>query len=489
MDKFDKILRDKLANHDAGMGNGAWEQFAQNFDKVQGFENALRTKLHNHDAGISNGAWEQFEQRLNQPSASNWVNYLTAGIAAVLVGVGVYYFSGETTTKNTTKPVATETTLAHNKVKGNPVTTPENATNTTAHVETNNNNNVVSNNTNVESNNNGNKVVVNNNVVNNNAVNNTNNNALTNAVNNTNNVVNNTVNNNKVNDTNNNTTANNNATNANNAVNGSSNGLSMVAPEYTGYVSEVCQNETMVFKATNVKPGYTVTWLLNGEEVSGDASLKLILSKEGAQTIQLVYSANDNGKQINAASEKSIINVLPAPHASFDVIPAESETYPEYTFTRTEGKDLTAMWNFDGKDFSTDEIGKHVYPKKGVYNTTLTVTGKNGCQAKISNKVEVAKDYNLLAPNSFSPNNDGINETFLPVALTVMSDVQFKMTIYDRTGKRIYETSRADAPWDGVDATTGAKCSTNTYMWRVQLSRGNNVKPEVYNGTILLLDK
>ncbi|HYG49353.1 MAG TPA: gliding motility-associated C-terminal domain-containing protein, partial [Flavobacteriales bacterium] len=150
--------------------------------------------------------------------------------------------------------------------------------------------------------------------------------------------------------------------------------------------------------------------------------------------------------------------------------------------------ELTAMWNFGDGNFSTDEIGSHVYRKKGNYTATLTVTGNNGCQAKFSNKVEVAQDYNLLAPNGFSPNGDGINETFLPAALTVMSDVQFKMTIFDRTGKRIYETSRIDAPWDGIDATTGARCGLNVYMWKVQLTLSNG-KSESYNGTITLLDK
>jgi len=495
MDKFDKILRDKLASHDAGMDSGAWEQFAQRFDKVQGFENAIRTKLYNHDAGMTNGAWEQFEQRLNQPATSNWVNYLTAGIAAVLVGVGVYYFSGETTTvNNTTKPVATEATLAHNTVKGNSVTTNNHVVTNNNGVAANNNhaNNIANNNVNnsIGVNNNGNNAVVNNNNGNNNVVNHANNNTTNNVVNtnvvnnNSNNVANNTLNN-KVNDNNNNATnnvANNNANNLNN-------GSAMVAPEFSGLVSEICQNDHIILKATNIKPGYTVSWLLNGEEISGDASMKLSMNNAGAQTVQLVYAATENGKTVTAASEKATINVLALPRADFEVIDAESATYPEHTFKRTEGKDLTAMWNFGDNSFSTDEVGTHVYKKKGTYTASLTVTGNNGCQAKISDKVNIAEDYNLLAPNAFSPNGDGGNDNFIPKALLAMPDCNFKMTIYDRTGKQVYQTSRIDAPWDGNDATTGARYTTETvFVWKVQLMLPGKPKEE-YMGHVTLLSK
>ena len=147
----------------------------------------------------------------------------------------------------------------------------------------------------------------------------------------------------------------------------------------------------------------------------------------------------------------------------------------------------TYLWNFGDGRFSTDEVVAHVYKKRGMHPVTLTVTGVNGCQAKETSKIEIANDYNLLAPVGFSPNGDGINETFIPMALTVMNDVQFKMSIFDRSGKKIFETSRIDNAWDGINATNGTKCALAAYVWRVEINLPNGRKDE-YMGSITLLE-
>jgi len=466
MDKFEKILREKLQNHDAGMANGAWEQFAQNnITQFDSFENAVRNKVENHDAGITNGAWEQFAQRMN-PAASSWKYYLTGGIAAALIGVGAYYFSGDdaTTDKNkvqvieNTNPIAKNNNVTNNST----LNTNTNDNNTIPNVNNNGTDPVVINsNGNVESNNDtkvDNHVVVNevkkdkDKVVSNDVV----------KVDKKDDVkVNNTI---------------------------ETNVASLIKPEFSIEASEVCQNSELTFKALNNKNDFESIWLVNGEEVATGTTTKITFHKIGAQQIQLMYASTVNGKRIVSESDKASINVMALPINSFEINKTNIESIPEYTLTPEKVNGATFLWNFGDGKFSTEEVVAHVFKKKGQYPVSLTVTGANGCQLKAINKLDIQTDYNLLAPNAFSPNGDGINETFIPAALTIMSDVRFKMTIMDRAGKKLFETSRIDAAWDGVNATTGAKCApNNAYIWRVVINNPNGGVDE-YSGTVTMTE-
>lgn len=468
MKNFEQILREKLQNHDAGMANGAWEQFAQNLNKPDGFENAIREKVENHDAGMNNGAWEQFEQRLEQlQPASNWKYYLTGGIAAALIGIGFFYFnspSSETTTSNKNKTVKENKVIANNN-------TPEVINNNSIAESSSNSNNNVNNNDVVTDNN----LVTNDPVVVQHDIKNNHSTVINDVkdVKKDNLVKDNVVKVDKVNDS--------------KPYNNVEVAVTLVKPEFSIESKEVCQNGDLAVKALNNKADYETIWLVNGEEVSTAASTKIVFTKSGAQQVQLAYATNVNGKRTVVESEKTIVNVLTLPTANFEINKTNVEAIPEYTMTPEKVNGAIYMWNFGDGKFSTEEEAMHVYRKRGSYPVSVTVTGKNGCQAKLSSRIEVQADYNLLAPNAFTPGGDGKNETFIPAALTIMNDVKFKMSIFDRTGKKIYETSRIDAPWDGMNATTGTKCSSNAYIWRVELNLPNGTKEE-YMGSVTLLE-
>jgi len=52
--------------------------------------------------------------------------------------------------------------------------------------------------------------------------------------------------------------------------------------------------------------------------------------------------------------------------------------------------------------------------------------------------------------NSFSPNNDGMNDYFIPRDVLSSGLKTFQMSIYNRWGERIYFTNKLDGRgWDG----------------------------------------
>jgi gliding motility-associated-like protein len=67
-----------------------------------------------------------------------------------------------------------------------------------------------------------------------------------------------------------------------------------------------------------------------------------------------------------------------------------------------------------------------------------------------TDSVWVKNDCYINIPNSFSPNNDGLNDYFIPREILSSGLLLFKMSIYNRWGEKIYYTDKIDGKgWDG----------------------------------------
>jgi len=118
----------------------------------------------------------------------------------------------------------------------------------------------------------------------------------------------------------------------------------------------------------------------------------------------------------------------------------------QFTNTATDGF-IAVSWDF-GDGSLSDEINPvHIFKKEGSYIITQRVTYPLGCAYNYTLKLEIKKGYNLISPNAFTPNNDGVNDYFAPVfkgLTTIVFDV------YDTWGGLIYsETGETIKGWDG----------------------------------------
>lgn len=92
----------------------------------------------------------------------------------------------------------------------------------------------------------------------------------------------------------------------------------------------------------------------------------------------------------------------------------------------------------------------------------VRVSNNAGCFALDSIRVRVFTiKPDLLVPNAFTPNGDGNNDVFKPIAIGMKSIDVFR--IYNRWGQMLYSGSGTDAAWDGSFA--GKKQETATYVW------------------------
>ncbi len=97
---------------------------------------------------------------------------------------------------------------------------------------------------------------------------------------------------------------------------------------------------------------------------------------------------------------------------------------------------------------------------------TLTATGLGGCTASDDLTVKVFKP--VKAPNAFSPNGDGINDTWV---LTNLADYPgCTIEIFNRNGQRVYQSTGYETPWDGT--MNGHPLPLATYYYVIKLKNG-----------------
>lgn len=77
----------------------------------------------------------------------------------------------------------------------------------------------------------------------------------------------------------------------------------------------------------------------------------------------------------------------------------------------------------------------------------------------------------LIVPNVFTPNGDGINDLFVIKGLEKNDIVQ----VYDRWGISLAEFNGSKAGWDGY-TTAGIKCSNGVYYYIVQKTNSEIIK-------------
>jgi gliding motility-associated-like protein len=99
---------------------------------------------------------------------------------------------------------------------------------------------------------------------------------------------------------------------------------------------------------------------------------------------------------------------------------------------------------------------------EGLY--TLQLTTHNLCAGADSTYLKMLEaESPFLVPNAFTPNNDGLNDTFRPI-VDYERVRMFSMVIYNRWGQLIFETTNPAEGWDGKDAPAGV------YSWVISYS-------------------
>uniref|UniRef100_UPI0035939800 T9SS type B sorting domain-containing protein n=1 Tax=Aquiflexum sp. TaxID=1872584 RepID=UPI0035939800 len=129
----------------------------------------------------------------------------------------------------------------------------------------------------------------------------------------------------------------------------------------------------------------------------------------------------------------------------------------------TFGEVIAWEWDFGDGTKSNEQNPMHTYTKPGTYTISLMTFDAMGCVSKTQIVVEVVASYRILVPNAFTPNDDGLNDTFIPKMRGIED---FEMHIFNKWGELVYSAySQEDAGWDG--RLNGRISPNGNYVYKI----------------------
>ncbi|NCD68748.1 T9SS type B sorting domain-containing protein [Mucilaginibacter agri] len=291
------------------------------------------------------------------------------------------------------------------------------------------------------------------------------------------------------------------------------------APLPAGQTVTIIQGQTATLKAA-ANPGAGFQWLKNGEIIAGAIKNTYVVNSPGSYQ---VMSTNSNctsalsdpvnviiqPNQASSPADMSIIltsalnsmnidnpftytimiknngpataNTINVANRVPDELAFQQLTAPAKGNAVYEGYDKKITWKLDGMSIgetaSLDYLVKAV--KQGTISSTATVSAATPdpdlSNNTATNTISIA---GLTIPNVFTPNGDGVNDTFIIPGLGIYTANE--LTVMNRWGSTVYQKKAYNNEWNGEGLNEG----TYFYLLKVQDANG---KWDVYKGYITLL--
>ena len=198
--------------------------------------------------------------------------------------------------------------------------------------------------------------------------------------------------------------------------------------------------------------------------IAGNQSDKLRATIGGPTWIYVTGYTKDGCEQ----KDSVYIDELPEPVFSFEVDPNWIEEESSTVRFMGISPDLGSTWYWDAGDRTPEIVGQtisHTYEMNNVdeaFTVNVLAIDKYGCRFTGEAPIYAWKEF--WAPNAFTPNGDGTNDTFRFLGGRYVTS--FKFTIYNRLGEIVYTGESMEDAWDGT--FQGKACPWGVYGWVVQ---------------------
>ena len=142
---------------------------------------------------------------------------------------------------------------------------------------------------------------------------------------------------------------------------------------------------------------------------------------------------------------------------------------------------VSYLWN-PSANLNNAAINNPIATVLGNTRFTVLVTDVAGCKDTASVLLRVFNGISYQVANAFSPNGDGINETFRPIGVGIVATERFQ--VFNRYGVIMYESTNLKIGWDGN--FKGIKQPIGNYVWSIR-GLGRDGKMIEMKGNVLLL--
>ncbi len=204
-----------------------------------------------------------------------------------------------------------------------------------------------------------------------------------------------------------------------------------------------------------------------------------------ALNFDIILTATTDSGCVSTLTKSNYIIVYPNPIANFNAEPQTvSVMNPGITIKNLSMGATVWNWDFGDSTTSTDATpAPHEYADTGSYIIMLAVANQYGCTDSTYRTITIEPEWSFFVPNAFTPDRDGINDCFQGYGYGLL---EYKMTIFDRWGNKIYETKHYDEPWDGRANGGNAIAQKDVYIYQFSI-KDIKGRTHTYTGTVTLV--
>ena len=220
----------------------------------------------------------------------------------------------------------------------------------------------------------------------------------------------------------------------------------------------ICQGDTVQLSA---EMGETYIWLPQNSLSHPDSSITSAFPS--SSTVYNVTITNNLGCDVTLQVE-----VIVNPYPYVDAGPTQWATFGN--MTSLSGSTDASIYYWDNNEWLScyDCLTPQAAPSQNTYYV-LNATDSLGCYN--SDTTYINMEGFIYVPNTFTPNNDGINDVFEIKGEYIN---EFNLWVFNRWGEQIYYTDNQNNFWDGT--YMNEDCKIDVYVWKIEyLDARNNL--------------
>jgi gliding motility-associated-like protein len=258
---------------------------------------------------------------------------------------------------------------------------------------------------------------------------------------------------------------------------------------FSSSVTTGCAPLNVQFNSSSASALTNCIWTIDGLNVgSGCGSFNYNFLTAGCFTVGL-QSTDGNGCA-NTISITDLVCVDLFPEASFQWSPiTPSINSPIVDFVNTSLGNTTSEWNINGESsFNADAQYTFSETIGSSFEACLEVSNQYGCADSTCYTIFVNREEMVFVPNSFSPNDDGLNDVFFPVLSGFnLNEIQYSFSIYNRYGERIFYSEDPNQAWIGNVYGNEFYAQIDAYTWSLQITTSSFTEPIELTGSVVVI--
>jgi len=131
--------------------------------------------------------------------------------------------------------------------------------------------------------------------------------------------------------------------------------------------------------------------------------------------------------------------------------------------------------------FNTTGFAKEDPDKEPTKFRVIAINASNDSVMSASNIITLFQPFSLELPTAFTPNADGLNDTFGAVAKGVKT---YKLVVYNRFGEVVFSSTDINHKWNGM--VNGEKAPSGGYVYQVY-AQGHEGRGVDKSGKVMLI--